>query len=121
VENGYSVAYARTAAEAVDLAKRLQPAAISLDILLPDEHGLQVLSKLRSDPDTKSIRWSSSRSPMTGPRAERGRRCLAGQARRRQEFIATLDRVLPQDDTSGRRTALVIDDDRAAVELAPAS
>ena len=55
VEHGYSVAYAGTAAEALELARRLQPAAISLDILLPDEHGLQVLSKLRSDPETKDI------------------------------------------------------------------
>ena len=119
VENGYSVAYARTAAEAVDLAKRLQPAAISLDILLPDEHGLRVLSKLRSDPDTKSIPVV-----VVSITDDRDLGLSAGAAAwlvkpvRRQEFIATLDRVLPPDDTSGRRTALVIDDDRAAVELA---
>jgi PAS domain S-box-containing protein len=43
VENGYAVAYAGSGAEAFELARRLKPAAISLDILLPDEHGLDLL------------------------------------------------------------------------------
>ncbi len=55
VERGYSVCHAGTAAEALETARQLRPAAISLDILLPDEHGLQLLATLRADPVTKEI------------------------------------------------------------------
>jgi PAS domain S-box-containing protein len=55
VEQGYSVAHAGTAAEALETARRLRPAAISLDLVLPDEHGLQLLARLRADPATKEI------------------------------------------------------------------
>jgi PAS domain S-box-containing protein len=55
VERGYSVCHAGTAAEALETARRLRPAAISLDVLLPDEHGLQLLARLRADPMTKEI------------------------------------------------------------------
>jgi PAS domain S-box-containing protein len=54
-KNGYAVAHARNGVEAIDLARRLQPAAITLDILLPDTDGLEVLATLRSLPETREI------------------------------------------------------------------
>ena len=53
--NGYAVAHARNGEEAIDLARRLRPAAITLDILLPDTDGLEVLATLRSLPETRDI------------------------------------------------------------------
>ena len=54
-KHGYAVAPARNGAEAIDLARRLRPAAITLDILLPDTDGLEVLATLRSLPETRDI------------------------------------------------------------------
>ena len=42
------IAEAHTAAEAVDAVDRLRPDLMLLDLYLPDEHGLKLVSKLRS-------------------------------------------------------------------------
>lgn len=52
---GYDVALAKTAAEALELAVRLEPAAITLDILLPDKIGWEVLGELKGRPATADI------------------------------------------------------------------
>ncbi len=54
-EAGYAVATAFNSKQAIDLAKKLKPTAITLDILLPDKHGLEVLAELKSLPDTRDI------------------------------------------------------------------
>jgi PAS domain S-box-containing protein len=54
-EAGYAVATAFNGKQALDLARKLKPAAITLDILLPDKHGLEVLAELKSLPDTRDI------------------------------------------------------------------
>jgi PAS domain S-box-containing protein len=118
LEHGYRVAYAGNSAEAIERARRLQPAAISLDIFLPDEHGLQVLSKLRADPSTKDIPVV-----IVSITDDRELGLSAGAAAwlvkpvQRQQFIEALDRLVPVAG-NGRRLALVVDDDHEAVELA---
>jgi len=52
---GYVVAQAGTAAEALKLARELKPFAITLDILLPDRPGWEVLSELKASPQTRDI------------------------------------------------------------------
>jgi len=119
VENGYSVAFAGTGAEALDLARQLQPAAISLDILLPDEHGLQVLSKLRADRQTRDIPVvvvSITDDRELGLNA--GAAAWLVKPVQRREFIEALDRVMPNGSSEGNPLALVVDDDPEAVELA---
>ena len=119
IENGYAVAHASTGAEALDLARRLKPAAISLDILLPDDHGLQVLSKLRADPETRNIPVV-----VVSITDDRELGLSAGAAAwlvkpvQRSQFIDALDRVMPEGASDGKRVALVVDDDVEAVELA---
>jgi CheY-like chemotaxis protein/anti-sigma regulatory factor (Ser/Thr protein kinase) len=119
VENGYAVAHAGTGAEALELARRLKPAAISLDILLPDDHGLQVLSKLRADPETRDIPVV-----VVSITDDRELGLSAGAASwlvkpvQRSQFIEALDRVMPDGARDGKRVALVVDDDVEAVELA---
>jgi PAS domain S-box-containing protein len=118
LEHGYRVAYAGTAAEALAGARKLQPAAISLDMFLPDEHGLQLLSKLRADPTTKDIPVV-----VVSITDDRDLGFNAGAAEwlvkpvQRQHFIEALDRLVPAG-RNGRRVALVVDDDPEAVELA---
>jgi CheY-like chemotaxis protein len=119
VENGYAVAYASTGAEALELAHRLKPAAISLDILLPDEHGLHILSRLRADPETRNIPVV-----VVSITDDRDLGLSAGAAAwlvkpvQRREFIEALDQVMPNGKSDGKRLALVVDDDAEAVDLA---
>ena len=48
---GYDMAHAGTGEEALRLAGSLQPAAITLDILLPDANGMDVLARLKATRD----------------------------------------------------------------------
>src|SRR5687768_11942581 len=41
--------------EALDLARKFKPTAVSLDVFLPDMLGWTVLSHLKKDPDTRHI------------------------------------------------------------------
>jgi signal transduction histidine kinase/CheY-like chemotaxis protein len=52
---GFRTVVARTGTEAIAAARRLQPVAITLDILLPELDGWEVLTRLKQDPSTSSI------------------------------------------------------------------
>jgi signal transduction histidine kinase/DNA-binding response OmpR family regulator len=52
---GYQVEVARNGPEALEMAQRLQPEAITLDVLLPDIDGWDVLAALKHDPSTAAI------------------------------------------------------------------
>ncbi|WP_291860151.1 HAMP domain-containing protein [Bradyrhizobium sp.] len=54
-DKGFKVLVAARGAEALDLAKQFQPAAVSLDIFLPDMLGWTVLSQLKHNPLTRHI------------------------------------------------------------------
>jgi len=54
-EAGYRTEVARTGIEALAKAKELQPAAITLDIILPEVDGWEVITRLKSDPATSTI------------------------------------------------------------------
>ncbi|MDQ2639988.1 MAG: response regulator, partial [Pseudomonadota bacterium] len=52
---GFKVVVAKTGAEALDLARRHRPTAITLDVFLPDMLGWTVLNQLKHDPVTRHI------------------------------------------------------------------
>ena len=52
---GYDMAHAGTGEEALRLADSLRPAAITLDILLPDSNGMDVLARLKATRSTSHI------------------------------------------------------------------
>jgi signal transduction histidine kinase/CheY-like chemotaxis protein len=52
---GFRTEIARTGLEAVAMAKEHKPAAITLDIMLPDVDGWEVLTRLKRDPVTSDI------------------------------------------------------------------
>ena len=54
-DKGFKVLVAACGAEALDLAKQYQPAAVSLDVFLPDMLGWTVLSQLKHNPLTRHI------------------------------------------------------------------
>ncbi len=54
-DKGFKVLVANRGAEALELAKQFQPAAVSLDVFLPDMLGWTVLSQLKHNPLTRHI------------------------------------------------------------------
>jgi CheY-like chemotaxis protein/signal transduction histidine kinase/HAMP domain-containing protein len=54
-DKGFKVLVASRGAEALELAKQYQPAAVSLDVFLPDMLGWTVLSQLKHNPLTRHI------------------------------------------------------------------
>lgn len=52
--HGYEFAGCGTGREALALAKRLRPALVILDLMLPDISGIEVCQQLRADPDLAS-------------------------------------------------------------------
>lgn len=52
---GYSVVHAYDGQTAIDKAKEIRPFAITLDIMLPQTDGWEVLKKLKALPETKEI------------------------------------------------------------------
>jgi DNA-binding response OmpR family regulator len=60
---GFDVTVAVTAAEGLELARTVGPDAILLDLLLPDGTGIDVLARLKAEPQTAGIPvvvWSGS-------------------------------------------------------------
>ncbi|MCC7263191.1 MAG: PAS domain S-box protein [Candidatus Latescibacteria bacterium] len=112
---GYRVATAVDGVQGVEQARRLQPAAIALDILLPRKDGWQVLAELKEDPQTRKI------PVVIVTITEDKQRGLALGAvdfltkpLNAEVFIQTLERV-----TLGRplSSVLVIDDALPTIEL----
>ncbi|MFP5236902.1 MAG: HAMP domain-containing protein [Acidobacteriota bacterium] len=54
-DKGFKVLVAQTGAEALALAREFSPAAISLDVFLPDMLGWTILNHLKQDPRTRHI------------------------------------------------------------------
>jgi CheY-like chemotaxis protein/two-component sensor histidine kinase len=54
-DKGFKVVIAHNGTEALELARRVRPSAVSLDVFLPDMLGWTVLSQLKQDPTTRHI------------------------------------------------------------------
>ena len=116
---GYRVEIAHDGVEAVDMAKRLRPSVITLDLMLPIKDGWQVLKELKRHPlcrhipiiivsiiDEKNIGFSL------------GAVDYFVKPVNKEDLLAALDRVhLVARQDQKPPTVLVIDDDRAATDL----
>jgi PAS domain S-box-containing protein len=116
---GYRVEVAANGIDAVDMAKRLHPSVITLDLLLPMKDGWQVLKELKRHPlckhipvivvsiiDEKNLGFSL------------GAVDYFVKPVNRDDLIQALDKVHLVEHPDGRKpTVLVIDDDRAATDL----
>jgi PAS domain S-box-containing protein len=116
---GYRVEIAHNGVDAVDMAKRLRPNVITLDILLPVKDGWQVLKELKSHPLCKQIPVV-----IVSILDEKNLGFSLGAVDyfvkpvNRDDLIQALDRVHLIPRSSERpASVLVIDDDRAAVDL----
>ena len=116
---GYRVEVARNGADAVDMAKRLRPSVITLDLILPVKDGWQVLKELKRHPlcrnipviivsiiDEKSLGFSL------------GAVDYFVKPVNKEDLVQAMNRVHLLPRTGGQQpTVLVIDDDRAATDL----
>jgi CheY-like chemotaxis protein len=54
-ELAFDCVHCSTASEAIELARRLKPSGILLDVSLPDDSGLSVLERIKRDPTVRHI------------------------------------------------------------------
>jgi CheY-like chemotaxis protein len=54
-QRGFKILLARTGADALTLARKYRPTAVSLDVFLPDMLGWTVLNQLKRSPETRHI------------------------------------------------------------------
>jgi CheY-like chemotaxis protein len=112
-DRGFKVLHAKTGADALSLARKYRPSAISLDVFLPDMLGWTVLNQLKQDPDTRHIPvqiLTVEEERQYG--LERGAFAFMNKPATTDGLEGALDRI--RDFTSaGRRRLLIVEDDPA--------
>jgi signal transduction histidine kinase/CheY-like chemotaxis protein len=117
---GARVVSARDGEEGLDTVRRLSPAGVILDILLPGIDGWEVLAQLKADPWTAAIPVI-----VVSMVDERGRGFTLGAAEylvkpvSKDQLLAALYRAAAMPER--KHTVVAIDDDPLAIELVRAS
>ena len=117
---GVRVVGARDGEEGLDTVRRLSPAGVILDILLPGIDGWEVLAQLKADPRTVPIPVI-----VVSMLDERGRGFALGAAEYlvkpvgKEQLLAAVYRAAAMPER--KRTVVAIDDDPLAIELARVS
>jgi len=113
---GARVVGARDGREGLDTVRRLNPAGVVLDILLPGLDGWEVLAQLKADPQTAAIPVI-----VVSMLDERGRGFALGAAEYlvkpvgKEQLLAALYRAAAMPER--KHTVVAIDDDPLAIEL----
>jgi CheY-like chemotaxis protein len=117
---GVRVIGARDGEEGLDTVRRLSPAGVILDILLPSIDGWEVLAQLKADPQTAPIPVI-----VVSMLDERGRGFALGAAEYlvkpvgKEQLRAALHRAAAMPER--KHTVVAIDDDPLAIELVRAN
>jgi signal transduction histidine kinase/DNA-binding response OmpR family regulator len=117
---GARVVSARDGEEGLDTVRRLSPAGVILDILLPGIDGWEVLAQLKADPETAAIPVV-----VVSMLDERGRGFALGAAEylvkpvSKDPLLAAIHRAAAIPER--QHTVVAIDDDSLAIELVRAS
>jgi CheY-like chemotaxis protein len=121
-DGGFSVTVAADGSGGIEAARRLRPAAIVLDLLLPDISGWDVLTRLKDDPALAEIPVV-----IVSMVDERGKGYALGAAGYlvkpvdRDELLGALRPLTATGSLDGQPvTVLTIDDDPVALELVAA-
>jgi len=115
VKRGYDVAQAHNAEEALAMALRLRPRAITLDVILDYGDGFDLLHRLKEHEETKNI-------PVVvlSIVCDEGKSCRMGAANYLEKPIDQRRLLSMIDDIVGgvdSPVALVVDDDRDVVKV----
>ena len=116
-ESGYSVVQAYDGDQAIELARKTIPFAITLDVVMPKKSGFDVLIELKNSPETRDIPVIL----ITGC-ADRELGFALGAIEflekpvNAEKLLEMLDSLAPQQDRLALRV-LVIDDEPHVVEL----
>jgi signal transduction histidine kinase/DNA-binding response OmpR family regulator len=119
---GARVVSAGDGEEGLDTVRRLSPAGVVLDILLPGIDGWDVLAQLKADPGTAEIPVV-----VVSMLDERGRGFALGATEYlvkpvgKEQLLAALYRAAAMERKGGKHTVVAIDDDPLAIELVRAS
>lgn len=114
---GYRVATAAAGEDAISLALRTRPDAITLDILFPNQDGLFILAQLKSRPelhDVPVVVVSVSDQRQLG--FSLGAADWLVKPVSRSALLAVLERTAGTTASAAPRTVLVVDDDPAVVD-----
>ena len=114
-EAGMSVVTATDGDEALAMARSIQPAAITLDVLMPGKDGWEVLRQLKADPETQHI--PVAMVTMTDDRElgyALGATEFLTKPVERSRLVQLRERHASED---GERRALVVDDKAENREL----
>jgi len=117
---GVRVVGARDGEEGLDTVRRLSPAGVILDILLPGIDGWEVLAQLKADPGTAAIPVI-----VVSMLDESGRGSALGAAEYlvkpvgKEQLLAAVHRAVAMPER--KHTVVAIDDDPLAIELVRAS
>jgi signal transduction histidine kinase/DNA-binding response OmpR family regulator len=115
VRRGYDVVQAHTADDALETALRVKPRAITLDVILDEGDGFDLLHRLKENPETKDI-------PVVvlSIVCDEGKSCRMGAASYLEKPIDQGRLLKMIDDIVGSISspvALVVDDDRDTVKV----
>ncbi len=88
----FKVVGARTAEQALALARETQPFLITLDVMMPTHDGWEALQNLKHTPATADIPVAVARSQRARAGLFAGRRRLYQKARHAKELLALLAR-----------------------------
>ena len=103
---GYRVAAAERTEEAVRMARELRPAAVLMDLMLPDDNGIDAAALLGAHPDTAGIPVVALTGSWLGERPEvLAAEGFAGALRKPCDgplLLAELERVLALPPGGGR-------------------
>lgn len=114
-KEGWKLAFAASGQEGLQLAKKLRPKVICLDILMPSMDGWSVLSAIKSDPELQNIPvviWSMTSDRQLGYAL--GASEFLTKPVNRERLISVMDRYISNRND---HNVLVIEDDEATSEL----
>ncbi len=114
---GYNVVTAANGAEARRLARSRRPAAITMDMLLREGDGLELIAELKQSPETHDIPVV-----VVSVTDEKERGISVGVSEwlikpiQRADLLAALDRAIGPKCESQSKTVLIVDDDPQVLE-----